>query len=353
MKIIKYLIIILLALIVGLYFLTRVPFVQDRIVTSVIKNTFANPFSFPDDALTALVCGTRSPLPSEGRAETCILIKAGENLFIIDVGDGSVNNLRNWRVDLSSVKAVLFSHLHSDHISDLADLHLYTWINNPSKSEKLIVYGPEGVEQVTKGFQEAYKLDFKYRYEHHGNDVAPIDLAGYEPITINLQNPVIIDDKDLKVTAFKVIHDPVEPSLGFRFEYKGRSIVISGDTIFTENTIKNSMNADVLFHEAQANHMVKILEEENRKAGNLMVSKIMQDVLDYHTTPVEAAEIANKANVKHLVFYHLNPAPRNSIMENMFVRGVNDIRGDWTLSKDGTMVILPFNSDKIEITKIN
>jgi len=84
-----------------------------------------------------------------------------------------------------------------------------------------------------------------------------------------------------------------------------------------------------------------------------MVSKIMQDVLDYHTTPVEAAEIANKANVKHLVFYHLNPAPRNSIMENMFVRGVNDIRGDWTLSKDGTMVILPFNSDKIEITKIN
>lgn len=329
------------------------PFVQDRIVTSVIKNTFANPFSFPDDALTALVCGTRSPLPSEGRAETCILIKAGENLFIIDVGDGSVNNLRNWRVDLSSVKAVIFSHLHSDHISDLADLHLYTWINNPSKSEKLIVYGPEGVEQVTKGFQEAYKLDFKYRYEHHGNDVAPIDLAGYEPITINLQNPVIIDDKDLKVTAFKVIHDPVEPSLGFRFEYKGRSIVISGDTIFTENTIKNSMNADVLFHEAQANHMVKILEEENRKAGNLMVSKIMQDVLDYHTTPVEAAEIANKANVKHLVFYHLNPAPRNSIMENMFVRGVNDIRRDWTLSKDGTMVILPFNSDKIEITKIN
>ena len=93
-------------------------------------------------------------------------------------------------------------------------------------------------------------------------------MAGYETFTIDLSNPIIIDDNGLKVTAFKVIHDPIEPALGFRFDYKGRSIVISGDTISTENTIKNSINADVLFHEAQANHIVKILENENKKVGN-------------------------------------------------------------------------------------
>ena len=178
-------------------------------------------------------------------------------------------------------------------------------------------------------------------------------MAGYETFTIDLSNPIIIDDNGLKVTAFKVIHDPIEPALGFRFDYKGRSIVISGDTISTENTIKNSINADVLFHEAQANHIVKILENENKKIGNNLAAKIMADIVTYHTTPVEAAEIANQANVKHLVFYHLTPAPRNTLMERMFVRGVNDIRKEWTLSDDGTLVILPPNSEKIEITKIN
>ena len=291
-------------------------------------------------------------IPSPGRAETCIIIKAGQNLYVVDVGDGSINNLRNWRVDLSPVKAVLFTHLHSDHISDLADLHLNTWVNNPTKTEKLKVYGPEGVEDVVNGFEDAYRLDYQFRNEHHGDKVAPLIWLD-TTFTIDLSNPIIIDDNGLKVTAFKVIHDPIEPALGFRFDYKGRSIVISGDTISTENTIKNSINADVLFHEAQANHIVKILENENKKVGNNLAAKIMADIVTYHTTPIEAAEIANQANVKHLVFYHLTPAPRNALMERMFVRGVNDIRKEWTLSDDGTLIILPPNSEKIEITKIN
>ena len=353
MKIIKYLIFIIAILVIGVLILIRVPSIQDRIATRVIKNTLTNPLSIPDDALTALVCGSRSPIPSPNRAETCILIKAGENLYIVDVGDGSISNLRNWRVDINKVKAVLLTHLHSDHISDLADLHLNSWIMNPTRSKKLDVFGPQGVDQVVNGFDAAYKLDYQFRNEHHGDDVAPLDSAGYEPNIIDLTSPIIIDDNGLKVTAFSVIHDPVEPALGYRFDYKGRSIVISGDTIYHDNVIKNSKDADVLFHEAQANHMIKIMENENVKLGNLLLAKVMSDIVTYHTTPVEAAEIANKANVRHLVFYHLTPAPRNNIMENMFVRGVNEVREEWTLSDDGTLVILPLNSDKIQIKKIN
>ena len=88
------------------------------------------------------------------------------------------------------------------------------------------VYGPEGVELVTQGFEDAYQLDYQYRYEHHGNKIAPKDIAGFNTFTIDLSNPVIIDEDGLKVTAFKVTHDPVVPALGFRFDYKGRSIVI-------------------------------------------------------------------------------------------------------------------------------
>ena len=153
MKIVKYIILILVIFVISLFVLSRVPAIQDRVVTNVIKNVLSNPVSLPDDGLSALVCGSRSPLPSPGRAETCIIIKAGQNLYVVDIGDGSINNLRNWRIDLTPVKAVLFTHLHSDHISDLADLHLNTWVNNPTKTEKLKVYGPEGVEDVVNGFE--------------------------------------------------------------------------------------------------------------------------------------------------------------------------------------------------------
>ena len=350
MRILRYIFLLILILI-AVFFLTRIPAVQDRVITNVINRVLNNQTILPEDALSAVVCGTRSPLPSPGRAETCILIKAGKHLYVVDVGDGSVTNLRNWRINLGKVKAVLLTHLHSDHISDLADLHLNAWITQ-SRSKKLIVYGPEGVDQVIKGFEGAYSLDYRFRNEHHGNDIAPLEVAGFDPYVIDLSNPVIIDEDGLKVTAFAVVHDPVEPALGYRFDYKGRSIVISGDTIYHENVIKNSINADVLFHEAQANHILKINEDALRASGNIYGATIMSDILTYHTTPVEAAEVANEANVGHLVFYHLTPAPRNGLMANMFVRGVNEIRKDWTLSEDGTIVILPSNSDEIEITSI-
>ena len=81
--------------------------------------------------------------------------------------------------------------------------------------------------------------------------------------------------------------------------------------------------------------------------------EILNDIETYHATPLEAAKSANLANVKHLIFYHLTPAPRNALMEKMFFRGVNDVRKDWTAAKDGTMVVLPLGSDEIIVTKIN
>ena len=127
MRILRYIFLLILILI-AVFFLTRIPAVQDRLITNVINRVLNNQTILPEDALSAVVCGTRSPLPSPGRAETCILIKAGKHLYVVDVGDGGVTNLRNWRINLGKVKAVLLTHLHSDHISDLADLHLNAWI---------------------------------------------------------------------------------------------------------------------------------------------------------------------------------------------------------------------------------
>ena len=251
--------IIAVALMVGI----RNPSVQDRIMVSVVAGLVNISNNLPEeDALTAAICGARSPIPSPGRAQTCVMVKAGENIYIVDIGDGSASNLRSWGIPFKRIKSVLLTHIHSDHISDLADLHLATWINQGRKG-KLDVYGPEGVGLVTKGFETAYEPDYFFRNAHHGDQIAPLDVAGFNPNNIDLNQPKIINEDGLIVTAFEVVHDPVEPALGYRFDYKGRSLVISGDTSYSENLIENSRDVDVLIHEAQANHMINIIRDFN------------------------------------------------------------------------------------------
>ena len=350
MKLLKYIFIIALVGFILVSVLTRVPAVQDRLMFSLILSLGGSTADLNDDSLSAVVCGSRSPIPSPGRAQTCILVNAGGNYYVVDIGDGSAANLNNWRIDTNKIRATLLTHLHSDHISDLADLHMMAWVNSAHK-KPLDVFGPEGVQLVTQGFEDAYQLDYQYRHDHHGDEVAPIDIVGFNPHPIDLSNPVIINENGLKVTAFRVPHDPVEPALGYRFDYKGRSIVISGDTSYSENLIKNAKDADVLFHEAQANHQLDIMKDA--LADNKGLVKVLDDIVTYHSTPIEAAQAANLANVDHLMFYHLTPAPRNKMMERMFFRGVNEVRKDWSATEDGTMVVLPLDSNEIKITKVN
>ena len=331
----------------------RIPFVQDLVIRTAVSNlaTVENPFP-EEDALSALICGSRSPLPSPGGAQTCVAVKAGEEIFIVDIGDGANVNLRKYNVPTNQIKAVLFTHLHSDHISDLADLHLATWL--PGRPKALPVYGPKGTDIVTAGFEMAYKLDYGFRNEHHGEALAPIKSVGFETTIVDLNNPIIYNENGLKITAFKVTHEPIEPALGYRFDYKGRSLVITGDTSYDENIALVSKNADVLIAEAQANHIIKVMQKALLEQDpNQPLVKVLEDIKSYHMTPVEAAKLANMANVEHLIFYHLTPAPRNGIMENVFVRGVDEIRTDWTLSRDGTFVVLPVGTEEIKVSDLN
>jgi|TARA_B100001971_G_scaffold92921_1_gene85599 ribonuclease Z len=336
------LVIIAISAMVGL----RNPSVQDKVMISVLEGLIPSSNLPEEDSLSAVICGSRSPIPSPGRAQTCVMVRAGENIYIVDIGDGSASNLRNWGIPFNKIKSVLLTHLHSDHISDLADLHQASWLMQRRKA-KLDVYGPQGVGLVTKGFETAYEPDYFFRNTHHGDQIAPLDVAGLNPLTVDLNQPKIINEDGLIVTAFEVVHDPVKPALGYRFDYKGRSLVISGDTSYSENLIENSRDVDVLIHEAQANHMINLLRDFNLQMGANLNAKLMEDITTYHTTPVEAAEIANLANVKHLIFYHLTPAPRNLITEIIFLRGVDEVREEWTLSRDGTMVVLPVESDEV------
>ena len=205
-KFLKYSVAIILIVLILIFIALRIPSVQDRLLNIGLANLInaESPLT-QEDALSAIVCGSRSPLPNPDRAETCILVKAGDKVFIVDTGDGSASNLRTFGIPFE-FEAVLITHLHSDHISDLQDFHLGSWVTG--RKSKLKVYGPEGIKTVTNGFEQAYSLDAKYRYEHHGDEVLVEKAFGYAAITLRENPEPFYNENELKITAFlQTIHN--------------------------------------------------------------------------------------------------------------------------------------------------
>ena len=324
--------------------------VQDRIFNIGLENILssAKPFLDEDDTLKVVVCGSRSPLPSPGRAESCVLVEAGDDIYIFDLGNGSVNNLTQYQVPWPNVKAVLITHMHSDHIADLPDAHLQSWIQG--RTSPLKVYGPEGINLATKGFELAYSADYQYRNEHHGDDMLPMSIAGFNAIQIINNQFIPNDTPGLEILPFVVDHYPVNSAFGFKISYKDRTVVISGDTIHDGSVQKYSQDVDLLVHSAIS---IDIVERMRGIAPIPQMDKILFDIQDYHTSIDEAGEIARDANVEHLLIYHSIPTPRNALMERVFFRPIEGIFENYSLSDDGTRVIMPVGNDDIFIDEIN
>jgi len=324
--------------------------VQDRILNIGLENILSNakPFLDEEDTLKVVVCGSRSPLPSPGRAESCVLVEAGDDIYIFDLGNGSVNNLTQYQLPWPNVKAVLITHMHSDHMADLPDAHLQSWIQG--RTSPLKVYGPEGINLVTKGFELAYSADYQYRNEHHGDDMLPMSIAGFNAIKIINNQLIPNDTPGLEILPFVVDHYPVNSAFGFKISYKDRTVVISGDTIHDGSVQKYSQDVDLLVHSAIS---IDIVERMRGIAPIPQMDKILFDIQDYHTSIEEAGEIARDANVEHLLIYHSIPTPRNALMERVFFRPIEGVFENYSLSDDGTRVIMPVGNDDIFIDEIN
>lgn len=303
-----------------------------------------------EDGLHLGLCGAGGPLPAPKASGPCVAVIAGTRLFVVDAGTDGARNLGRMSYPVGSIQAVFLTHFHSDHIDGLGEMGTLRWAAGDHDSP-LPVHGPTGVADVVRGLNLTYSFDMEYRNAHHGDSVAPMASAGLKAIPFDLpkvgEATTIVDEDGLTVEVIAVDHSPVHPAVGYRFRYKGRSIVISGDTVKSDNIEEFAHGADLLVHEALAPNLVNMMNRSARTNSNIVLTNITHDILDYHTSPVEAAETARDAGVGHLLYYHIVPPLVIPGQDILFLNGADAVFPNYTIGQDGVAFSLPANSKEI------
>ncbi len=289
-----------------------------------------NPNVYPkfNEEIKVMLLGTGSPTSGIKRSKPANAIMAADRFFIVDCGAGIVERLFMAGIPPSRITDLFITHHHSDHTSGFTDLFLSGWLGGqePGRVSPLRVYGPTNTRLIIEKFMDAMKWDIDIRAEHTGTS------AGGAMVEIHERNDgIVYDDAGIRVTAFTVDHGIVKPAIGYRFEYRGKVIVISGDTLPVESMIRHSERADVLIHEAYSREW---MDRGLKRFPHMR--RTIESVMNYHSSTLEAAEIARKAKVKHLVFTHLMPSPSPLwIFERNWAKGVSDIyNGKITVGRD-------------------
>ena len=319
---------------------------MDRMIEMAMLRNGANAEYLDDrEGIRVITLGTASPVPTERNQTGTAVIVDGE-FFLFDAGYGVIRQAETEKLPVDRISAVFISHWHSDHFIDLPYAINRSW--QLGRNRPLDVYGPEGLDTVLQGIDLLLKYENVHRIEHHGVDVMNPnhEIVNHRIIQANQSEASVIFEKnDLKVIAFEACHEPISPSFGFRIEYKGKSVVISGDTRENcPNVLKYSEGADLLLHEAMLKDVFVKGSELMNEVGNERNAKILEDIIEYHTTPADVGKMATKANVKKVVLHHFAPAPDNLIMERRYRSDLSKhFKGPISLAEDGDEFYISIN----------
>lgn len=333
---------------------------RGKIALRIMERRLATAMAHPvaaglPDGLHVAVCGAGGPFPDHDRGGPCTAVIAGKRMFIVDTGEAAGRTLG--RMGLFGPDfVVLLTHFHSDHIDGLGNVALQRW-GGGNLTTPLQLYGPPGVERVAAGFTEAYALDSGYRTAHHGPAVMPPSGAGIQasPFAIpeGQDSVVVLEEDGVKITAFKVDHGPIDPAVGYRFDYKGRSVVISGDTAVSPIVAKYATGVDLLVHEALSTPLVNLIRQAALAAGNTKRAQIMLDIQNYHTSPSAAAAIARDDKVGALLLNHIVPPLPLRALEGPFLGDARKVfTGPLWIARDGDLISLPAGDKTITRTSL-
>lgn len=257
-----------------------------------------------EDLFRVTLLGTGTPVPSIERLGYSTLIEAGEQRLVFDFGRGVAIRLAQLKVPLGSINAHFLTHFHSDHTSGLPDLWLTGWLRPAygQRNQAFVIYGPKGLNELTSGLSAAYARDIVTRAE---DEKSPMSGITFEPHEI--EAGVVYEKEGLVVTAFNNDHgDKVKPSLGYKIQYKGKTVVLSGDTKYSEEVVKQSTNADLLVH------CVTVIPSDLLKQFPQY-----QAVYDHLSSPEQAAKVFKAASPKQVVFSHIGLNGNSTVQDLM------------------------------------
>jgi ribonuclease Z len=236
--------------------------------------------------------GTGSPIPDPDRAGPATLIRAGGQTFLVDCGRGVQQRLAAVGSGANALSALLLTHLHSDHIADLGDVIITRWVTTFTEQIPLQIIGPPGTKRVVEATLEAFGPDIGYRIAHHA------DLTAPPPVEVHEYTEGLVWDHDgVRTVVGPTDHRPVEPTIGFRIEHHGASVVVAGDTVPCVGLDALAAGAGALVHTVIRKDMVEQLPMQR-----------IRDICDYHSSVEEAAATAARAGVGILILTHYVPA---------------------------------------------
>jgi ribonuclease Z len=242
----------------------------------------------PDFKVTLL--GTGSPAPLMNRFGPGTLVQVNGQNLVFDAGRGVTQRLMQAKLKLGQADALFLTHLHSDHVVGIPDLWLTGWLQASFGQRKgpFVVYGPAGTVKLMEGLQAAYDWDIQTRIK---DQKLPKQAVAVE--ATDIAEGVVYEKNGVKVTAFEVNHgDLIKPAFGYRIDYGGRSVVISGDTKFNENLIKHATGVDLLIHQVAA------------ASPELLKIPVFKVIMAHHTSPEEAGVVFARTKPKLAVYYH-------------------------------------------------
>lgn len=216
------------------------------------------------------------------------LVEAGSERLLFDAGRGAALRLSQMSIMPGSIDKLFLTHLHSDHTIGIPDVWLTGSLPTAGKrSTPFKVWGPTGTKEMMANLEQAFEDDIQGRIENQNEKLDGLTAVGQD-----ITQGIVYETNGVQVVAFLVDHSPMEPSFGYRVNYKGHSVVLSGDTRYNENLIRYAKGTDLLIHEVAA------AQPEDQ-------SPAIQKILSKHTTPEEAGKVFQQVQPKLAVFSHI------------------------------------------------
>ena len=260
------------------------------------------------------------------RSQPSSALVLGENIYIVDAGDGVTNQLALSGLNPLSIKAVFITHNHSDHVAGFGNLLLRSWQSGHNGPIKC--FGPSPLVHMAKSYRAYMNWDIQLRIRDEGRP----DLGSVIDVNeLSRINPFFTDE-EVTVSYIKVPHGAAEPSYAYRFDFSSKSIVFSGDTSRSEALAQFAKGADILVHEVLNRDGVDAIVRRTYP-GN---ESFRKHILESHTSMHEVGEIATKAGVGILVLNHFVPTGSTELDKpEVWIEGVSQTyKGSIIVGKD-------------------